>query len=380
MDLKLIEAQAKALAPVFQNILSVALADQRREMEESFNKKLDEIKNSIPDISGLSAEFAAFKKIEIPEVPDLSSMITESFESLNVAIEDRFKAHDATIQAAIESIPVPENGKDGQSVTLDDVKPIIKEMVDEIPKPQDGKSVTVEDIEPIIAEAVNKAVSEIPPAKDGKSVTVEDVLPLITEEISKKIAEIPAPKDGKDGIDGKSVELSDVLPVIQEEIVKQVSELPRPADGKDGAPGRDGIDGKDSMQIEIQPSVDFEKSYPRGTFAVHNGGVIRSYMQTSGDKGWDVLYNGIASFEYRQVDERTVELACKMTDGTEKTSLFHVPAVIDRGVFREENKYLQGDGVTFGGSFWIAQKDHPEGKPGQSQDWRLAVKKGRDAK
>lgn len=235
MDLKLIEAQAKALAPVFQNILSVALADQRKEMEESFNKRLDEIKNSIPDISGLSAEFAAFKKIEIPEVPDLSSMITESFESLNVAIEDRFKAHDEAVQYAIESIPMPMPGKDGQSVTIEDVRPLLKEMVDEMPKPQDGKSVTVEDIEPIIAEAVNKAVSEIPPAKDGKSVTVEDVLPLITEEISKKIAEIPAPKDGKDG-----------------------------------------VDGKDALQIEIQPSIDFEKSYPRGTFAVHKGGVIRS--------------------------------------------------------------------------------------------------------
>lgn len=339
MDLKLIEAQAKALAPVFQNILSVALAEQRREMEASFNQKLEEVKKSIPNVSGLLAEFEAFKKIEIPEVPDFSSMITESFESLNVAIEERFKAHDATVQAAIESIPVPENGKDGQSVTLDDVRPLIKEMVEEIPKPQDGKSVTVEDIEPIIAEAVNKAVSEIPPAKDGQSVTVEDVLPLITEEISKKIAEIPPPKDGKDG-----------------------------------------VDGKDAMQIEIQPSVDFSKSYPRGTFALHNGGVIRSYMQTNGDKGWDTVYNGIASFEYRQIDERTVELVCKMTDGAEKTSIFYVPAVLDRGVFREENKYLHGDGVTFGGSFWIAQKDQPEGKPGQSQDWRLAVKKGRDAK
>jgi hypothetical protein len=42
--------------------------------------------------------------------------------------------------------------------------------------------------------------------------------------------------------------------------------------------------------------------------------------------------------------------------------------------------YRKGDGVTWGGSFWIAQKDAPEGRPGLSDDWRLAVKKGRDGR
>lgn len=54
-----------------------------------------------------------------------------------------------------------------------------------------------------------------------------------------------------------------------------------------------------------------------------------------------------------------------------------LPVVIDAGVYRSERGYARGDGVTFGGSFWIAQKDAP-GKPGESEGWRLAVKKGRD--
>lgn len=36
--------------------------------------------------------------------------------------------------------------------------------------------------------------------------------------------------------------------------------------------------------------------------------------------------------------------------------------------------------MTFGGSLWLAKKESPEGKPGQSDDWQLAVKKGRDGK
>ena len=55
-----------------------------------------------------------------------------------------------------------------------------------------------------------------------------------------------------------------------------------------------------------------------------------------------------------------------------------LPVPLDRGVYLESKVYQRGDGVTFGGSWWIAQKDAPEGKPGTSPDWRLACKRGRD--
>ena len=57
-----------------------------------------------------------------------------------------------------------------------------------------------------------------------------------------------------------------------------------------------------------------------------------------------------------------------------------MPAVIDRGVYRDTEAYAKGDGVTWGGSYFIAQKQAPEGKPGESDSWRLAVKRGRDGK
>ncbi len=59
-----------------------------------------------------------------------------------------------------------------------------------------------------------------------------------------------------------------------------------------------------------------------------------------------------------------------------------VPGVIDQGVYREGQRYRKGDGVTFGGSWFIAQRDvKPTEKPEDgSGAWRLASKRGRDGK
>jgi hypothetical protein len=55
-------------------------------------------------------------------------------------------------------------------------------------------------------------------------------------------------------------------------------------------------------------------------------------------------------------------------------------SVIDRGVFKDGTEYDKGDGVTWGGSFWIAQRDTQSKPDAGNGDWRLAVKKGRDGK
>jgi integrin beta 3 len=53
--------------------------------------------------------------------------------------------------------------------------------------------------------------------------------------------------------------------------------------------------------------------------------------------------------------------------------------VLDAGVWREGTAYVAGDGVTLGGSFFIAQAD-TTAKPGKSDEWRLAVKRGTDGR
>lgn len=53
--------------------------------------------------------------------------------------------------------------------------------------------------------------------------------------------------------------------------------------------------------------------------------------------------------------------------------------VLDRGVWRE-GTFAKGDGVTWGGSFWIAQADTTSKPESNNSEWRLAVKRGRDGK
>jgi hypothetical protein len=55
-------------------------------------------------------------------------------------------------------------------------------------------------------------------------------------------------------------------------------------------------------------------------------------------------------------------------------------SLTDAGVWRSTSTYSEGQAVTYDGSLWVAQVDEP-GPPGKDlAGWRLAVRKGRDAK
>lgn len=74
-------------------------------------------------------------------------------------------------------------------------------------------------------------------------------------------------------------------------------------------------------------------------------------------------------------DGRTLVFSFK-DDKREVVKELTLPVLLDAGQYKA-GSYQKGDGVTHGGSFWIAQSD-TDSKPGESPDWRLAVKKGRD--
>lgn len=149
---------------------------------------------------------------------------------------------------------------------------------------------------------------------------------------------------GLPGADGKSVVLADLEPLLksmqsewaldferraQALFQKAVDAIPKPVDGKDGTNGVDGI-GWDSMRVE---------------------------------------HDGRRSFEF-----------IFTKDGTDHPFKFSVPCVIDAGFYQEGMKVEKGDGVTFGGSYWIAQTDTDTKPAVGNPDYRLAVRKGRDGK
>lgn len=152
-------------------------------------------------------------------------------------------------------------------------------------------------------------------------------------------------------------------------------------DGRDGKDGENGHDGRDALELDVLPAIDEARSYPRGTYAKHAGGFWRSVGQTQGMRGWECLAPGIKEIKVAQQDDRIFVLTIERSDGEKVANEFVMPIVLDRGIWVPERKYLKGDGVTWAGSWWIAQKDEPAEKPGVIEgEWRLAVKRGRDGK
>lgn len=154
--------------------------------------------------------------------------------------------------------------------------------------------------------------------------------------------------------------------------------------GQKGESGPVGPTGRDALQIDILPSADLTRSYPRGTFARFDGGVIRSFRDTipgeSLEKsGWEVILSGLSELEVIQQDDaRSFIVRSRITGGQATEQKFSLPVLIYRGIY-SEGKYAQGDVVTWGGSAWHCQQDTTEA-PGKGGDWKLMVKEGQRGK
>lgn len=119
---------------------------------------------------------------------------------------------------------------------------------------------------------------------------------------------------------------------------------PRGPEGIPGLPGRDGRDG--------MPGFDGK----------------------DGRNGADGLGFDDLDFVY---DEHG-RLSLRFSRG-EIVKSARVPGFVDRGVYESSETYLKGDGVTWGGSFFIAQCDTST-RPESGPEWRLAVKRGREGR
>jgi len=156
-----------------------------------------------------------------------------------------------------------------------------------------------------------------PAGADGKSVTPEEVDALVSARVAKAIES----EQAKWALDFERR--------AQDLLAKAIDRIPAPKDGKDG---RDGIDGLGFDDMEVTSTED--------------GTVTLRFVRGE------------------QVREHVLNF----------------PVFADRKVYKEGEHYKKGHGVTFGGSYWIAQKDAPIDKPGMGDGWRLAIKKGRDGK
>ncbi|MFV8873643.1 phage gp6-like head-tail connector protein [Serratia fonticola] len=305
-----------------------------KEQADSFTKKIEQLTATVEgikdtpqiDVKSIVAEaVAAIPAPVAPELPDVAALVESAV---------------ADAMAAIPPDVAPE---------LPDIKGMVAEAVAEIPLPVAPE---LPDVGAMVASAVTDAVAAIP-------AVVAPELPDVKSLVAEAVAAIPQP-------------LPPELPNIEKMVTDAVAALP-------SVPVPE--DGKDALQLEIQPAIDETKSYPRGTYATHSGGLWRAYQKTTGMKGWECVVDGMSAADIKQTEARTFEVSISMASGTVVNKSFCLPVMIYRGVFKNGEGYLPGDTVTWGGSLWHCD-DVTTDRPGEngSKGWTLAAKRGRDGK
>ncbi len=270
------------------------------------------------------------------------------------------------LQPGIKGDP-GEPGRDGKDVDMDLLREMTAEMI--------GK-ILLDAIDAAAPSIARAAAALVPapengaPGQDGKDADMDLLLELAAERIghilpdaieaalpsiARAAAEIvPPPEKGEKGDPGESIK------------------------GDPGTPGRDGKDGIGMAGALIDRDGQLVVTLTDGSARA-----LGMVLGRDGEKGADGQ-NGRDGFSLTDFDtgydgERTLTL--KFAQGAfEYEHQLHLPIVIDRGVWQEGRDYEGGDGVTWGGSWWIAQRATGAKPDSADSGWRLAVKKGRDGK
>ena len=176
---------------------------------------------------------------------------------------------------------------------------------------------------------------------------------------------------------------ADIIERLEKAFNERFAALPAPEKGDKGDKGDKGIDGTSVTVEDFRPT--FEAAYARHELETERR--IMDLVQRTLDRV-PVPKNGIDGKDGFGFDdftptfdgERTLTFRFQQGERV-KEFPFTLPYPLDKSVWKAGTAYVRGDGVTWGGSWFIAQRDNP-GKPEDGPDcgWRLAVKHGRDGK
>lgn len=171
--------------------------------------------------------------------------------------------------------------------------------------------------------------------------------------------------------------LPDFEAMCVDAVAKALAGMKKPRDGNDG---RDGRDGRDAVEIDILTSISAERSYPKGTFAKHDGGLWAARKRTEGMDGWECIVEGIKAIGIEQIDERSFSVSIEKTSGEKQAAQFSMPNMAYKGIYKLGEKYRKGDTTTYSGSMWHCNEEGTREAPGDGKAWTLSVKRGRDGK
>lgn len=224
---------------------------------------------------------------------------------------------------------------------------LVQDEIAKIPPPENGKDADPEQVASLVAQEVERAVAAIPAPQDGKSVEVEDVAALISEEVAKVAPEMDA-----------------INEAIAEKISKAIGEIPIP---KDGEPGKDAAGIVEALKDDGELVL-----------TLQDGRLIRTGIRDGekGEPGKDGF--NLEDFDVRKEDDgRTLVLSFEAGDIRHEYEVT-MPHLAYCGIYKQDQDYMIGDVVTWGGNAWHCNeptKEKPDAGP-----WTLMVKRGRDGK
>jgi hypothetical protein len=161
--------------------------------------------------------------------------------------------------------------------------------------------------------------------------------------------------------------------------------------GRAGDPGKDGMHGRDGASVtpeQLRAAVDasFTKwvvDFERIATDRQRAAIESIPEPRDGRDGKDGRNGfGLDDFEFKTSSPdggRTIEFELA-AGGRTQVSHHRTAAMIYRGIYDAQRAYQEGDTLTWGGSVWHVQRDNPQGKPGTSPDFKLAVKRGDSVK
>jgi integrin beta 3 len=162
--------------------------------------------------------------------------------------------------------------------------------------------------------------------------------------------------------------------------VRALARIPGPP-GQTGPEGKAGASGARGERGEKGERGEIGKQGPPGLDG-KNG-----ERGAKGEPGRNATDLALLQEQIEQRVERAIAAISVTTPDSGRTLRFclggelvreiKTALVLDAGVWKDSTTYAAGDGVTLGGSFFIAQAE-TAAKPGQSNDWRLAVQRGKD--
>lgn len=203
------------------------------------------------------------------------------------------------VAEAVASLPAPQPGKDADPEIM---RQMIADAVAALPAPEPGKDADPAEVERLVTETVERTLAGWERPKDGTSVTIDEVAPMIERAVTEAVAALPQPEPGKPGAPGKlgMVRAWEDRVFYEAEVTTFDGALYQAQRDTGHAPPHEdwlcivsrGEAGADARQIDITGTYDVTRTYSALNVVALNGGSFIAKRDNPGPcpgDGWQLV-------------------------------------------------------------------------------------------